>query len=131
MAEAAASALLGTHDFSTFRAAECQARSPVRTMTEATVRRQGDWLVFDFAANAFLQHMIRNLVGALVHIGKGGSTCDGDGVIGARSAIGRWRRRRSCRMAWYLTRVDYDAVWQLPSTTGQGLSGDPLQIFNF
>lgn len=129
MAEAA-SALLGTHDFSTFRAAECQARSPVRTMTEATVRRQGDWLVFDFAANAFLQHMIRNLVGALVHIGKGAAPV---------TAMGDWRSQRNRTLApptfmpdgLYLNRVDYDAVWQLPSTTGQGLSGDPLQIFNF
>jgi len=68
---AAAECLLGEHDFSAFRAAGCQANTPVRTMMKACVARHGEWLVFDFEANAFLHHMIRNLVGALVYIGKG------------------------------------------------------------
>lgn len=68
---AAAELLLGWHDFSSFRAAGCQSRSPVKLMHEASVARSGDYLVFDFRANAFLHHMIRNLVGALVYIGKG------------------------------------------------------------
>lgn len=63
--------LLGWHDFSSFRAAECQAKSPVKLMREVSVRRQGDLLVFDFKANAFLHHMIRNLVGTLVYVGNG------------------------------------------------------------
>jgi tRNA pseudouridine38-40 synthase len=63
--------LPGEHDFSAFRAAECQARSPVKTMTLASVRRYGALFVFDFEASAFLHHMVRNLVGTLVHIGKG------------------------------------------------------------
>lgn len=63
--------LPGEHDFSAFRAAECQARSPVKTMTQASVRQCGTMVVFDFAASAFLHHMVRNLVGTLVHIGKG------------------------------------------------------------
>lgn len=67
----AAARFLGEHDFSAFRAAECQAKSPVKTMSQATVRRCGPVLVFDFAASAFLHHMVRNLVGTLVHIGKG------------------------------------------------------------
>jgi len=129
MAEAA-SALLGTHDFSTFRAAECQARTPVRTLTEVSVRRQGDWLVFDFAANAFLQHMIRNLVGALVYIGKGGAPV---------SAMGEWLAQQNRNLApptfmpdgLYLTGVDYDGGWGLPSMVSGSRPGDPLQIFNF
>lgn len=64
--------LLGEHDFSAFRAAECQAKSPVKTMTQATVRQCGAMFVFDFEASAFLHHMVRNLVGTLVYIGKGG-----------------------------------------------------------
>lgn len=63
--------LPGEHDFSAFRAAECQARSPVKTMTLASVRCFGALFVFDFEASAFLHHMVRNLVGALVHVGKG------------------------------------------------------------
>jgi tRNA pseudouridine38-40 synthase len=63
--------LPGEHDFSAFRAAGCQARSPLKTMTQASVTRCGPLLVFDFAASAFLHHMVRNLVGTLVHIGKG------------------------------------------------------------
>ena len=63
--------LPGEHDFSAFRAAGCQARSPLKTMTQASVGQCGPLFVFDFAASAFLHHMVRNLVGTLVHIGKG------------------------------------------------------------
>lgn len=67
----AAQRLLGEHDFSAFRAAQCQAKSPVKLMHEARVQRRGDLFLFDFTASAFLHHMVRNLVGALVCIGKG------------------------------------------------------------
>lgn len=67
----AAQLLRGEHDFSAFRAAECQAKSPVKMLYRADVRREGDWIIFDFHANAFLHHMVRNLVGTLVYIGKG------------------------------------------------------------
>jgi len=70
----AAACLVGEHDFSAFRAAECQAKNPVRWMMRAEVRRQGECFVFDFEANAFLHHMIRNLVGSLVYVGKGAWT---------------------------------------------------------
>jgi len=69
--QAAAQLWLGEHDFSAFRAAECQAKSPVKTLYRADVRRAGDWVVFDFHASAFLHHMVRNLVGTLVYVGKG------------------------------------------------------------
>ncbi|HNH16682.1 tRNA pseudouridine(38-40) synthase TruA [Zoogloea sp.] len=68
---AAADCLVGEHDFTSFRAAECQAKSPVRTVYRVAVGRVGDLVVFDFHANAFLHHMIRNLVGALVMVGRG------------------------------------------------------------
>lgn len=67
----AAQLWLGEHDFSAFRAAECQAKSPIKTLYRADVRREGDWIIFDFHANAFLHHMVRNLVGTLVYVGKG------------------------------------------------------------
>src|SRR5262245_44577403 len=67
----AATCLVGEHDFSSFRSAECQAKTPVRVMQSVTVRARGAYVVFDFTANAFLHHMIRNIVGCLVYIGKG------------------------------------------------------------
>lgn len=63
--------LLGEHDFSAFRAAGCQAKSPIKTLSRAEVRQCGSLFVFDFEASAFLHHMVRNLVGSLVYIGKG------------------------------------------------------------
>jgi tRNA pseudouridine38-40 synthase len=67
----AASLLVGKHDFSAFRASCCQSKTPVRVMYDARVSRAGDYLALDFRANGFLHHMVRNLVGALVYIGKG------------------------------------------------------------
>lgn len=67
----AAQALLGEHDFSAFRAAECQAKSPIKIMHQADISRQDEMIVFEFCANAFLQHMVRNIVGALVYVGNG------------------------------------------------------------
>jgi len=67
----AARSLLGEHDFSAFRAAGCQAKTPVKTLWRADVRQQGNLFIFDFEASAFLHHMVRNLVGSLVYIGKG------------------------------------------------------------
>lgn len=70
MAEAA-KALLGTHDFTSFRAAECQAKSPVRTLKEISVQRVGRLIGVRLRADAFLQHMVRNIVGSLVYVGTG------------------------------------------------------------
>lgn len=67
----AASLLIGEHDFSAFRAAECQATSPVRTLTQLDIHHHDGLFVFEFEANAFLHHMIRNLMGALVYVGMG------------------------------------------------------------
>jgi tRNA pseudouridine38-40 synthase len=69
--QAAAAHLLGEHDFSGFRAAECQARSPVRCIEAFRVWRSGDWLHLEVTANAFLQHMVRNITGMLVAVGRG------------------------------------------------------------
>lgn len=67
----AAAHLIGEHDFSSFRAAACQAASPVKTMHAVNIVRQGAYWCFDFHANAFLHHMIRNLMGCLVAVGSG------------------------------------------------------------
>ena len=67
----AASHLIGEHDFSSFRASACQALSPVKQLRRIDVTRRGAYWRFDFEANAFLHHMIRNIMGSLVRIGQG------------------------------------------------------------
>jgi tRNA pseudouridine38-40 synthase len=67
----AARALLGEHDFSAFRAAGCQAKSALRNIHDMTIERSGNWLVLCVTANAFLQHMVRNITGTLVATGTG------------------------------------------------------------
>ena len=67
----AADTLIGEHDFSSFRAAGCQAKSAVRTISELQVTAAGKWLWIDIEANAFLQHMVRNIAGVLLAIGAG------------------------------------------------------------
>ena len=67
----AASRLLGEHDFSAFRSAECQAASPVKTLRGIAISRRGAYWRFEFDANAFLHHMVRNIMGCLVAIGAG------------------------------------------------------------
>lgn len=67
----AAQALVGTHDFTSFRSSQCQAASPIRTMHSLQVHQQGRFVWFSLHANAFLHHMVRNLVGALVYVGLG------------------------------------------------------------
>jgi tRNA pseudouridine38-40 synthase len=108
--------LLGEHDFSAFRASECQAKSPVRNLTEIQVRRFGDWIVFDLRANAFLHHMVRNIVGCLVYVGKGKYPPDW---------LGELLDRRDRRLAaptyaphgLYLTNVQYGPEWGLPEAS--------------
>ena len=68
---AAATHLLGEHDFSSFRAAQCQALSPVKHMRQVLISRHGAYWRFEFEANAFLHHMIRNIMGCLLAVGQG------------------------------------------------------------
>jgi len=67
----AGQALLGTHDFSAFRSAECQSPTPVKTLRAIEIARRGDYWRFDFEADAFLHHMIRNIMGGLIAVGSG------------------------------------------------------------
>ena len=110
----AAAAILGEHDFSAFRDAQCQARSPVRTMAEARVERRGALIVFTFRANAFLHHMIRNLVGSLVYVGAGKQPEDWI----ARLLAARDRREAAPTFApdgLYLSAIEYDPAFPLPA----------------
>lgn len=73
---AAAQHLVGTHDFTSYRALHCQAKSPVRTMHSLDVSREGDFIYLDVSGNAFLHHMIRNIAGVLMAIGAGDKDVD-------------------------------------------------------
>ncbi|MBU3003008.1 tRNA pseudouridine(38-40) synthase TruA [Paraglaciecola arctica] len=66
----AAQYLVGRHDFSAFRAVNCQANTPVRNMTSISVTRFGDYIMIDVTANAFLHHMVRNITGSLLKVGS-------------------------------------------------------------
>lgn len=116
---AAAQCLLGEHDFSAFRAAECQAKSPVKQMYRIDIQRDGDMLVFDVSASAFLHHMVRNLVGCLVYVGKGKyPPCWLEEVL-----LSRERRLAAPTFApdgLYLRRIHYDAKWGLPQIQEAG-----------
>ena len=118
--QAGAAHLLGEHDFSAFRAAECQAKSPVKLVRRAEVRRCGDFVVFDFAAGAFLHHMVRNMVGSLVYVGLGRQRPE---WIGELLAVGDRRLAAPTFAAagLYLVGVDYDPVWGLPPPDPQAL----------
>jgi tRNA pseudouridine38-40 synthase len=72
----AAQALMGEHDFSAYRAAGCQASNAVREITSIRVARDGDQIVLDVTANAFLQHMVRNIMGTLAAVGSGEETVE-------------------------------------------------------
>jgi tRNA pseudouridine38-40 synthase len=109
----AADYLIGEHDFSAFRAAECQSVSPIRLMHEIRIARQGDVIVFTFCANAFLHHMVRNIVGALVLVGKGARPAEWVKQV----LDGRDRSLAAPTFmpdGLYLARIEYDAKWGLP-----------------
>ena len=117
---AAAKHLLGTHDFSAFRAAECQAKSPVKTMHDIRIERHGDIIVVTLTANAFLHHMVRNIVGSLIVIGNGNQAPKWLADILAS-------RDRSLAAptfmpdGLYLAKIAYDAKWRLPQEDAPGL----------
>lgn len=67
----AAQVLVGEHDFSSFRAAECQSSTPMRNVHSIRVSRCGEYVVIDVTANAFLHHMVRNIAGVLIAVGRG------------------------------------------------------------
>jgi tRNA pseudouridine38-40 synthase len=81
---AAAAKLVGNHDFSSFRAAECQAKSPVKTLDKSEIVNNGSEITIDFSARSFLHHQVRNMVGTLVGIGLG-KPYDIDDVFAAKS----------------------------------------------
>ena len=109
----AARCLVGRHDFSAFRSSQCQAKTPVRTLTRLVIDTDGPYLRFDLLADAFLHHMVRNIVGCLLYVG------DSRQQPGWVSDIleSRDRRRGAPTLApdgLYLAGVGYEARWRLP-----------------
>jgi tRNA pseudouridine38-40 synthase len=119
--------LIGEHDFSAFRAAECQAKSAIRKLTRLDISQHGNMLVFDLTANAFLHHMVRNIVGCLVYVGKGKYPPDWI-----------WTLLKSCDRSMaaptfspaglYLSGIVYDSKWNLPHPDQNSSTAGYLQI---
>ncbi len=105
--------MLGEYDFSAFRAAGCRASSPVREITGIRITRDGDWISIDVTANAFLQHMVRNIAGLLVTIGQGE-----EGPGWAKNVLESRDRTKGGIAApahgLTLIRVDYPSHYDLP-----------------
>lgn len=80
----AAEKLIGNHDFTSFRASECQAKSPIKTLDRIEISQNGDEVIFEFSARSFLHHMVRNIVGTLIEIGLG-KPYDIDEILSARN----------------------------------------------
>jgi len=110
----AALQLVGRHDFTSFRSAECQAATPVRHVDELAVDRIGPLIRISISANAFLHHMVRNIVGALVYVGVGRRPRDwiGDLLLARDRAAGA---PTFAAAGLYLARVEYDPAFCLPA----------------
>jgi len=116
---AAAAPLLGEHDFSAFRSAECQAKSPLRTLHAIGIERTGDRLDFTLRANAWLQHMVRNIVGTLVYVGAGRQP-----PPWAKKLLDSRDRALAAPTfaaeGLYLEEVEYAPRWNLPAVASAG-----------
>jgi tRNA pseudouridine38-40 synthase len=113
----AAQGLLGEHDFSAFRSSQCQAKHARRDLQRLDVRRDGEQLIIDVRANAFLHHMVRNLVGSLLPVGRG----EQQESWPAELLVGRDRSVAGpTAPAEGLTFLGpgYPAQWQLPAQVG-------------
>jgi tRNA pseudouridine38-40 synthase len=110
---AAGQALVGEHDFSAFRAAECQAKNPVRTIQRLAVARYGEFLRLDVTANAFLHHMVRNIIGTLAAVGRGDRPGGwvGDVLAGRKRCDGG---ATAPAEGLYLVHVDYGELLSTP-----------------
>ena len=111
--QAAAAHLVGEHDFTSFRAAACQAKNPVRTLVHLEIQRRGALVAIDVAANAFLQHMVRNIAGMLVAVGNGRREPAWAGELLAARDRTRGEATASAQ-GLYLARIDYPPEHALP-----------------
>ncbi len=105
--------LTGRHDFTSFRSSQCQAASPIRTIEQATISSMGPYVFFDMTADAFLHHMVRNIVGTLIYVGKGRFPADWVGEL----VETRDRSKAAPTISpagLYLRAVRYAPEWNLP-----------------
>ncbi|MDH5182994.1 MAG: tRNA pseudouridine(38-40) synthase TruA [Gammaproteobacteria bacterium] len=111
--QTAANYLIGEHNFNSYRAVACQAKSPVRTVSRLDVTRNGEFIYLDIEANAFLHHMVRNIAGVLMEIGRGEQAPEW-----TREILDHQDRTRGGITApphgLYLTEVDYPDQYKLP-----------------
>ena len=111
----AAQCLVGEHDFSSFRAAGCQAHSPVRHIYSVALHRKGELIMLDIRANAFLHHMVRNIVGCLLEVGSGRKP--EQWVSDILLAKDRTQNAPTASPhGLYLTKVEYPEKYQIPSS---------------
>lgn len=114
----AAQHLLGEHDFSAFRSAQCQAKSPIKTIYEIRIVRRGDMIMLTLHANAFLHHMVRNIVGSLIYVGNGTQPS-----TWLKEVLEQRERKLAAPTfmpdGLYLAKIDYDPKWQLPQIDTQ------------
>src|SRR5438105_1713043 len=113
-AERATVQTIAERAFSAFRSSECQARSPIRRMERLTVERRGDWILIEATANAFLHHMMRNIAGLLIAIGKAEAPPSFAGEV----LEGRDRTRNAATApaaGLYLMSVRYGEAFALPA----------------
>ena len=108
--------MLGEHDFSAYRASQCQAKTPVRTVHQLSVFRKDDLVIIDIRANAFLHHMVRNIAGVLMAIGAGEQPVSWSRQVlhGRERALGGVT---APPYGLYLTEVDYGPQFDLPKNT--------------
>ena len=115
---AAAQHFLGEQDFTSFRAASCQSKTAMRNVMHANVYRRGGFLIFDVKANAFLQHMVRNMMGSLLQVGRGDK-----GPAWIAQLLSLQDRARAAPTALpdglYLVGVEYPQSCALPSEISQ------------
>ncbi|HBO24013.1 MAG TPA: tRNA pseudouridine(38-40) synthase TruA [Providencia sp.] len=111
----AAQALLGEHDFTSFRALQCQSKTPWRNVMDVNVSRHGHYVVVDIKANAFLHHMVRNIVGSLLEIG-----CGNQDINWISHLLELQDRSKAAATAkaegLYLVKVDYLEKYELPTS---------------
>ncbi|QKE63731.1 tRNA pseudouridine(38-40) synthase TruA [Aquipseudomonas campi] len=110
---AAARYLVGTHDFSAFRARQCQAKSPIKTVHHLELLEHGRFIVLDIRANAFLHHMVRNFAGVLMTIGAGERPVEWVGEV-LESRVRRTGGVTAHPYGLYLVQVEYPAEFDLP-----------------
>jgi tRNA pseudouridine38-40 synthase len=109
----AAKLFVGEHDFSAFRSSDCQAKSPLRTILQLEIAKEGEIFSFVIRANAFLHHMVRNIVGTLIYVGKGKHP-----AAWVKELLASRERGKAAPTfgpeGLYLEKVEYEAKWGLP-----------------